>query len=200
MNEYETTRTCKIYINNGIIHITIFDGFSINYEDALDINQSINKITTNKKHLRLIDVREKCNIDEKAKRFLESRTAKSKISREAILIGNNTKQELINYFTEVKYRRMPIKVFEDYDCAIEWLSASSVNSMKSLEEIDSLYQSTIQMLPKKEKMSYCKNLIDKTQFNLIRNKKHSITESIKNQLQELIFAARAELHKLNSKG
>jgi hypothetical protein len=43
--------------------------------------------------------------------------------------------------------------------------------MKTIEQIDSLYQNTISKLPKKERMEYCENLIDRAQRNLARNKK-----------------------------
>lgn len=69
--------------------------------------------------------------------------------------------------------------------------------MKLLEEIDSLYQTTIRMLPKEERIAYCENLIDRAQFNLIRNKKN-INENIENQLYTLILAVRTELNKINN--
>ena len=74
---------------------------------------------------------------------------------------------------------------------------NQINFMKLLEEIDSLYQTTIRMLPKEERIAYCENLIDRAQFNLIRNKKN-INENIENQLYTLILAVRTELNKINN--
>ncbi len=67
--------------------------------------------------------------------------------------------------------------------------------MRSLMEIDSIYNTTISKLPKKEKIEYCENLIDNAQNNLIRNKKY-INKGLESQLYDLIVAAQAELNKL----
>lgn len=69
--------------------------------------------------------------------------------------------------------------------------------MKSLEEIDSIYKTTISKLPTEEKIEYYKNLIDKTQLNLMRNKGY-INKTLEDQLCLLIVAAQAELLKLTN--
>ncbi|MDO8998436.1 MAG: hypothetical protein Q7W45_01630 [Bacteroidota bacterium] len=69
--------------------------------------------------------------------------------------------------------------------------------MESLEQIDSLYNTTISKLPKKERVEYCENLIDNAQLNLVRNKKH-INKELENQLYNLILSAQAELNKLRN--
>lgn len=115
------TRTSEIYLNNNIVHVIISESSFINYNDAIDNHITIKKITNNKKHTRLIDVRAKCFFDESARRFNESKIAKNKIIAQAVLVGGNTRQEVIDYFSEMGLRRMPVKIFIDYNSAIEWL-------------------------------------------------------------------------------
>lgn len=61
--------------------------------------------------------------------------------------------------------------------------------------MDSVYENTISKLPKKERIEYCENLIDKAQLNLVRNKKH-INKNLEEQLYQLILAAQTELQNL----
>ena len=120
---YETTRSSKIYLHNGIVHVIIYESYTLLYEDVMDINIKVNKITNNKKHLKIIDVRGKFDMEEKSKRFLESKIAKSKIIAQALLLGSNTRQEVVDCFVEMNCRKMPVKVFVDYDYAINWLTS-----------------------------------------------------------------------------
>ena len=67
--------------------------------------------------------------------------------------------------------------------------------MKLLEEMDSIYSTTISKLPRKEKIAYCENLIDRAQFHLVWNKKH-LNKGLEEQLYQIMRSAQAELAKL----
>ena len=63
--------------------------------------------------------------------------------------------------------------------------------------MDSLYKNTISSLPRHERITYCENLIDKAQLNLVRNIKY-IDNNLAQQLKALIVAAQCELKNLQA--
>lgn len=69
--------------------------------------------------------------------------------------------------------------------------------MKLLNDMDSLYKNTISSLPHTERITYCENLIDKAQLNLVRNNIY-IDNNLAQQLKAIIVAAQCELKNLQT--
>lgn len=63
--------------------------------------------------------------------------------------------------------------------------------------MDSIYKNTISSLPNQERITYCENLIDKAQLNLVRNVKY-IDNKLAQQLKAIIIAAQSELKNLQN--
>lgn len=69
--------------------------------------------------------------------------------------------------------------------------------MKILSDMDSIYKNTISSLPHKERITYCENLIDKVQLNLVRNKEY-IDNNLAQQLKAILVSAQCELKNLQA--
>ncbi len=131
----KVTGTYKIYEDNDIVHLIIHDGVILSYDNAKEINSCINASYLSKKHLKLFDARGSFLLEEGAQHFFESPKVKLKAKAQAILISNNTKQQIIDLFTGMNNRKLPTKIFVDYDTAINWLNSLKDNYNKnSMEE------------------------------------------------------------------
>lgn len=117
------TGNYKIYEDNDIVHLIIHDGVILSYDNAKEINSCITAFYLRKKHLKLFDARGSFLLEEGAQHFLESPKIKLKAKAQAILIGANTKQQIIDLFTGMNNRKLPTKLFVDYDTAINWLNS-----------------------------------------------------------------------------
>ncbi|MEW6468334.1 MAG: hypothetical protein AB1458_05380 [Bacteroidota bacterium] len=68
---------------------------------------------------------------------------------------------------------------------------------RSLKELDSVYDKVISALPEYERLTYCEQLIDRTQKTLLHNKKF-LTKAIQDHLSNIIAAAQQEIKKIES--
>jgi hypothetical protein len=116
--------TCgyKIYEENNIFHLIVHESAVIRYDDVLNIEQYI-KSKTSRDQLKLIDVRAISIIDEKARHFLDSPKIKYRVLAQAILVGANTNQNIIDFYQELNSKKTESKIFVNYDVAIEWLNS-----------------------------------------------------------------------------
>lgn len=119
----KVTGNYKLYEDNDIIHLIIHDGIILSYDNAKEINAYIISSYKKKRHLKLFDARGSFLLEEGAQHFLESPKVKLKAKAQAILIGTNTKQQIIDLFTGMNNRKLPTKLFVDYDTAINWLNS-----------------------------------------------------------------------------
>lgn len=71
----------------------------------------------------------------------------------------------------------------------------SLDTFKSLSEIDALYKETISNQSKEVRLDYCNMVIDKAQFVLEKTRK-SLTQNHKKDLKEKIIAAQKEVEKI----
>lgn len=118
----KVTGNYKIYADNDIVHLIIHDGIILSYDSAKEINTYISTSYIRKKHLKLFDARGSFLLEEGARHFFESPKVKLKAKAQAILIGANTKQQIIDLFTGMNSKKLPTKLFVDYDTAINWLN------------------------------------------------------------------------------
>lgn len=72
---------------------------------------------------------------------------------------------------------------------------TTASDRKVLSGIDSFYREAISKLSKVEKLTYCENLIDKTQSVLLKNKCR-LSNDKQQALTDLLTAAQYEIYKL----
>jgi hypothetical protein len=126
--------TFKVYEDNDIIHLIIHDGVILSYDNAKEINSWITASYMKKKHLKLFDARGSFLLEEGAQHFFESPKVKLKAKAQAILISPNTKQQVIDLFAGMNNRKLPTKIFVNYDTAINWLSSFKDSYNKNSHE------------------------------------------------------------------
>lgn len=124
--ETKITSTYKIYEDNSIIHLIIHEGSELSYNDAKEIDAYIKNHLGSKRHLKLLDARASFTMQSLAKSFFESPKVKLKMQAQAVLIGSNTKQQVIDLFSEMNGPKLPSKLFVDYDEAIRWLNTFKI--------------------------------------------------------------------------
>lgn len=116
------TETYKIYEDAGIIHLVIHDGSTLKYNEAKELDVYIKNHVGNKRYLKLFDGRGSFTMEPAARHYFESPKVKIKMLAQAVLIGSNTKQEVIDLFCEMNSTKLPSKFFVNYDEAIKWLN------------------------------------------------------------------------------
>lgn len=115
--------TYKIYEDNGIVHLIIHEGSDLKYFEAKEIDTYIKNYTGKKKYLKLFDVRGSFVMEALAKHYFESPKVKFKMTAQAVLIGSYSNQKIIDLLSEMNSRKLPVKLFVDYDEAIKWLNS-----------------------------------------------------------------------------
>jgi hypothetical protein len=130
----KVTGTYKVYEDNEIIHLIIHEETILSYDHAREINAYISTSYMKKKHLKLLDARGSFVFEEGAQHFFESPKVKFKAKAQAILISANTKQQIIDLFTGMNSRRLPTKIFVNYDTAIDWLTSFKNDTHKNAPE------------------------------------------------------------------
>lgn len=117
----QLTPRYKIYEENSILHLIFHESSIITYDDAITFEQQIKSIKA-KNQIRLVDIKAQFTINEKAKHYLESSKTKAKILAQGILVGANTNQINLDFYQGMNCKKTEIKIFVNYDVAIEWLS------------------------------------------------------------------------------
>jgi hypothetical protein len=117
------TETYKLYEDHGIVHLIVHEDSCLEYSEAQEIDRYIKKNLSNKKYLKLFDARSNFEITDNARSFLDSPISKKKIIALAVLIGVNSNQRVIDFFGEMKTRKLPVKLFVNYDEAVSWLNS-----------------------------------------------------------------------------
>jgi len=116
-----TTRTATIFFDkNDILHIEMFDGIRVDYEDMIDNALVIKRLTSETRFLKLIDARANFSIDKKAREFINALDAKQTIAQ-AVLKGSAFRRVLFCIFISLHKSKTPVKIFSDYDEAYNWL-------------------------------------------------------------------------------
>jgi hypothetical protein len=117
---------CKIHKENNVIHIQFNEHARLKNSNLNEIYEYIDSVYGKSDHLKLIDVRAPLSMDEKVKGSIISQHSKSKMAKQAIFAGKDTNEEIIKIFIEMHSERTPLRIFTDYDNAIEWLTSSDV--------------------------------------------------------------------------
>lgn len=131
----KVTGIYKVYKDNGIVHLIIHDSSVLSYDVAKEIDAYIKASCPAKKHLKLLDARGSFVLEENTMHYFESPRVKLKARAQAILISSNTKQQVIDLFTEMNSRKLPTKLFVNYDDAVNWLkSFKDMPGENSMEE------------------------------------------------------------------
>jgi hypothetical protein len=118
------TRTAEIYLDKDLIlHIVMFNGVIIDYEDALDNFLVAKRFTKEKNCVKLIDIRCKCYFEAKAKQFIDTKDVQGKTLCRAILINSSVKKVTLNFFLKYNTQKIPTRFFTEYTEAIIWLKS-----------------------------------------------------------------------------
>jgi len=118
------TRTAEIYLDKDLIlHIVMLNDVVIDYEDAIDNFLVVKRFVKERKCVKLIDIRCKCQFEPKAKQFLDTKDVQGKTLCRAILINSSVKKITLNYFLKFNTQKVPTKFFTEYNVAIIWLKS-----------------------------------------------------------------------------
>lgn len=118
------TRTAEIYLDKeSILHIIVLNNVIIDYEDALDNFLVVKNLVKDRSCVKLIDIRNKCQFDTKAKKFLDTKDVQGKTLGRAILINSSVKKVTLNYFMKFNTQQVPTKFFTEYNDSIIWLKS-----------------------------------------------------------------------------
>ncbi|MBP7809553.1 MAG: hypothetical protein KA163_09690 [Bacteroidia bacterium] len=117
------TKTYRIYFDANALHLIVFNSAVIDLDTAKEIESIVKTFSKNLKSLKLIDARAPFTIEPEAQNYFHSQRNKKKTLAQAILVGSMTKQQTMDFFLEMKSKKLPTKVFVDYDAAIDWLNA-----------------------------------------------------------------------------
>ncbi len=121
---------CKIHKENNIIHIQFTEDAFLTHSNLNELYKYIDCMYGKNYHLKLIDVRAPLLIDEKAKRSISDQHSDSKMARLAILAGRNTNEEIIKNFITMDSEKTPLRIFTEYESAIDWLVSSDITGNK----------------------------------------------------------------------
>ncbi len=111
-----------------IIQIKIGEKTLINALDILEIDSFIKEKVHKKRFKRLINISECCQIDDEAKKTLTNQKSRSKVMVQAIIVGSNTNQDVLDFFEDMGSRKLPTKIFVNERHAKTWLSTFEVRN------------------------------------------------------------------------
>lgn len=117
---------CKIHKENNIIHLQFHEGAFLKHSNLNEVYEYIDSMYGKKELIKLIDIRVPLSIDEEAKRLIIDQNLKNKIAKQAILAGKNTNEEIIKVFIKMDSEKTPLRIFTEYESAINWLVASDI--------------------------------------------------------------------------
>ncbi len=112
---------CKIHKENNVIHIQFNENAYLKYSNLNEVYEYIESMYGKNDLFKLIDVRVPLSIDEKAKRLIIDQHSKSTFAKQAIIAGKNTNEEIIKVFIKMDSDKTPLRIFTDYENAIDWL-------------------------------------------------------------------------------
>lgn len=118
------TAICKIYKENNVVHLQFNEFVILKDSHLIEIYEYIDEVYGKIKYPKLIDLTANLVIDEKAKQYLKDQNMKYKIKAQAVLIGKNTNQEILDIYMEMNSKKMPSKLFTDHESAVNWLNSS----------------------------------------------------------------------------
>ncbi len=113
------TSICKIHKENNIVHLQFNESAILNHADLHEVYEYVDEVYG---HLpKLIDVRANLVLDKNAEQLTKGQNPKYKIANQALLIGKNTSQEIIDVFIGMNNEKTPVNGFTDYESATTWL-------------------------------------------------------------------------------
>lgn len=115
------TAICKIHKENDIVHLQFNESAILNHSDIYEVYEYVNEVYGCLP--KLVDVRSNLVLDEKTRELLKELNTKYKIANQALLINENTRQEIIDIFIEMNNEKTPFNAFTDYERAINWLKS-----------------------------------------------------------------------------
>lgn len=121
---------CSVYTENNIVILKFNNFVILKYPDLVELFEYIDNVYGKERYLKLIDIRSQNVIDQKAKRFLENQKTKYRNAAIAILVGNNTNQEILDAFISLNSRKTPAKIFVERERAVYWLNSFAAKQMQ----------------------------------------------------------------------
>ncbi len=121
----EQTLTASIYKDNDdITNIVFLPETTVRYSDMVDNFSSIKEKYSTQKYLLLIHVNAlNLKFEKEAERFFESKMTKRANTAVAILISENTTDELKTFFNALEDSKVPTNIFYINEDAINWLKS-----------------------------------------------------------------------------
>ncbi len=109
----------------GIIRVEYFNNQKIGITEAKKIVALRLEFSHAKKHLLLIRVPIKININKAARDYLASTEGLQNIIASALVVSTKYSFFLSNFFVKLNPPSIPIKIFNKEETAIEWLQQQS---------------------------------------------------------------------------
>lgn len=117
------TKSYRVYFDSNVLHLIFSNSTIIDIQSANEIESFAKHYSKTLKVLRLIDIRASFSIEPEAQKYFQSQRIKKRVLAQAVLVGSTTNQEIMDFFLEMDSKKLPVKLFVDYNSAIEWLNA-----------------------------------------------------------------------------
>ncbi len=114
---------CSIYKDNNVVVLQFNNYAILKCPDLVEIFEYIYEAYGKERYLKLIDIRAELVMDDKARDYLQNQKIKYRTVAIAVLVGNNTNQEILNIFISLDSKKTPAKVFVEQNSAMYWLSS-----------------------------------------------------------------------------
>ena len=124
------TAICKIHKENNIIHIQFNESAILKHSGLHEVYEYIDDMYGNEVLPKLMDVRAPLSIEERAILFLKDRNSREKMANQAILAGKDTNEEILKVFIGTHHKNAPLRIFTDYENAVDWLTSSEIKINK----------------------------------------------------------------------
>jgi hypothetical protein len=116
------TSTAKVFLKHSdIVVVKYKPNVKVGLKDMLAIHQAERKLTSEKKHLALLDTRGFVSVSPGAKKFSASGRPGKYRKAAAFLVNSGGVQILVNFYLSFNKPKVPTKMFSNEKKAIRWL-------------------------------------------------------------------------------
>ena len=121
MNEVVETQTCKIWLEDDIIHIVSLPGTEETLETAKENLAAVKKLVKNGKKPLLADMSQIKSVSREARECYSRKESEEFTSAMALIAKSAVSKVIGNFFLGLNKPPYPIKLFTSEKEAIDWL-------------------------------------------------------------------------------
>ena len=119
------TSTAEVFLKDKVVVVKYKADANVALEDVLAIHEAEKKLTSEKKHLTLLDARDFITVSDAALKFGASAKPAKYRAAAAVLVNTLGMRMLGNMYLIFNKPKVPKKMFSDEKKAMDWLNGFS---------------------------------------------------------------------------